>query len=204
MTDAMTVAGARVEAASDRELVLASYERAEAFEALFDRHATAIYRYLRLRVGSGLAEDLAAETFTRAFQGRRRFDRRAESALPWLFGIAANLIRMHRRTEERRLRAYARSPVGSHPAPAEDSHNRVDAAAVRLALAAALASLPATQREVLLLHAWADLSHDEISAALGISNGTVRSRLHRARTHVAERLARFGNETSGNAIHRIQ
>lgn len=161
---------------SDRDLILSSLERPERFETVFARHGATIYRYLRRRVGEDLAEELVAETFARAFRARGRFDPRGEWALPWLYGIAANLLRMHRRTEERRL--------GSS----------LDAVALGPALAEALAGLPPGQREVLLLHAWADLAHDEIAAALGISTATVRSHLHRARARVAERLTPFGNE----------
>jgi RNA polymerase sigma factor (sigma-70 family) len=184
-----------VRAPSDRDVIRSSRERPECFEAVFDRHATTIYRYLRRRVGAALAEDLTAETFARAFRARRRFDPRGESALPWLYGIAANLLRMHQRAEERRLRAYSRAAErGFAPSPSADSDNRLDTVALRPALAEALATLPLGQREVLLLHAWAELSHEGIGAALDISAGTVRSRLHRARVHIAERLAQSGNE----------
>lgn len=179
----------------DRDVVLISHERPECFEAIFDRHATTIYRYLRRRVGASLAEDLVAETFARAFRARHRFEPHGESALPWLYGIAANLLRMHRRAEERRLRAYARAAVhGVESSPSADSDRRLDAVALRPALAGALARLPLGQRDVLLLHAWEGLSHEEIAAALEISGSTVRSRLHRARVQIAERLARSGNE----------
>lgn len=142
---------------SDRDVIASSLERPQCFEAVFERHATAIYRYLRRRVGAALAEELTAETFARALRARRRFDRRGESALPWLYGIAANLLRMHRRAEERRLRAYARAANrGLEPPPSADSDHRLDAVALRPALAAALADLPHAQREVLLLHAWAE------------------------------------------------
>ena len=184
----------------DDDVIVSSFERPECFEAVFDRHATTIYRYLRRRVGEALAEELTAETFARAFRGRRRFECRCESALPWLYGIAANLLRMHRRAEERRLRAYARAAGRSLASPPIYSDQRLDAVALRPALSAALADLPHAQREVLLLHAWADLSHEEIAAALDISSGTVRSRLHRARAHVAERLARTGNKAGDESM----
>jgi RNA polymerase sigma factor (sigma-70 family) len=191
--------GAR--APSDRDVIASSRERPECFEAVFDRHGGTIYRYLRWRVGAALAEELTAETFARAFRARRRFDRRGESALPWLYGIAANLLRMHRRGEERRLRAYARETErGFEPSLNADSDYRLDAAALRPALAEALASLPHAQREVLLLHAWAELSNEEIAAALGISAGTVRSRLHRARVYIAERLACSGNKAGDDSM----
>jgi RNA polymerase sigma-70 factor (ECF subfamily) len=199
----MTAPAEGAGAPCDDDLIVSSFERPECFEAVFDRHATTIYRYLRRRVGEALAEELTAETFTQAFRSRRRFDCRGASALPWLYGIAANLLRMHRRTEERRLHAYARAAGRSlAPPPSCDSDQRLDAASLRPALAAALAALPHAQREVLLLHAWADLSHEEIAAALDISAGTVRSRLHRARAHVAERLARTGNKAGDDSMVR--
>jgi RNA polymerase sigma factor (sigma-70 family) len=58
-------------------------------------------------------------------------------------------------------------------------------------LAAALGELARDQRDVLLLHAWAELNHDEIAAALGIAPGTVRSRLSRARGLLREHLGEF-------------
>lgn len=186
---------------SDRDVIAASFERPECFEAVFERHATAVYRYLRRRGGAALAEELTAETFARAFRARRRFDRRHGSALPWLYGIALNLLRMHRRTEERRLRAYARAAEGGSELPGSaDSDHRLDAAALRPALVAALADLPRAQREVLLLHAWAELSHEEIAVALSISPGTVRSRLHRARLYIAERLPQSGNKAGDDTM----
>lgn len=112
---------------------------------------------------------------------------------PWLFGIAANLLRRHRRAEERRLRAYARAAMAPGDASAFDGvDERLDAAAATVALAHALASLGPGERDVLLLHAWADLSYEQIAGALAIPVGTVRSRLHRARGVASELLARSG------------
>jgi RNA polymerase sigma-70 factor (ECF subfamily) len=162
----------------------------EQFEVLFDRHFASIHRYLRRRVGSELAQELAAETFLQAFRGRRRFSAGADSALPWLYGIAANLIRMNQRAEERRLRAYARVAGRGREETPDDAgtEERLDAAALAPALAAALAALSPVSREVLLLHAWGELSHEEIAEALRLSPAAVRTRLHRARTQVGEML----------------
>jgi RNA polymerase sigma-70 factor, ECF subfamily len=180
---------------TDAELILRSWERPERFEVIFDRHFASIHGYLRRRLGESGAEELAAETFARAFGLRRRFDARHASALPWLYGIAANLIRMHRRAEERRLRAYGRAVErDAQPPTGEDDDARLDAAALAPALGEALATLPPAQREVLLLHAWAGLSHAEIAEALGIAPAIVRQRLHRARTHVAGRIERPNGE----------
>jgi len=83
---------------TDGELIAAALERPERFEAIFDRHAVSIYRYLRRRVGDQLAEELTAETFTRALHALGQFDTASASALPWLYGIAVNVIRMHARS----------------------------------------------------------------------------------------------------------
>lgn len=177
---------------SDAVIIAASMLDAASFALIFDRHFDEIDRYLARRVGVSLADDLAAETFVIAFRSRARYDRETPDARPWLFGIAANLVRRHWRTERRRLRAYARTGVDPLADEVSEAERRVDALAAAPALAGALASLSAAEREVLLLFAWADLSYEEIAAALGIPVGTVRSRLSRARARVRELLSPSG------------
>lgn len=169
----------------------------EDFAAVFDSHYAEVYRYLRRRVGSQLAEEMAAETFVVAFRERRRYDPAIAEIRPWLFGIAANLMRRERRRERRELRAYARSgtdPVAPDPAEVD---SRIDAHRESRHLAAALASLPSRDREVLLLFAWAELSYEEISQAQGIPIGTVRSRLARCRAQMTGRLETDGQNPDG-------
>ena len=182
----------RDEGISDAALIVSSTSDPDRFAEIFDRHFAEIDRYLARRVGAELADDLAAETFVVAFRARSRYDPAALDARPWLFGIAANLVRRHWRTERRRLRAYARSGVDPLQDATEDADRRVDALAAAPGLAAALARLSPSEREVLLLFAWADLSYDEISRALGVPAGTVRSRLSRARAHVRELVSPNG------------
>jgi RNA polymerase sigma-70 factor, ECF subfamily len=173
----------------DASVLRRSIDQPECFAVLFDRHFAHVYRYLRRRVGDELAAELAAETFLRAFGSRRRFAGDGSSVRAWLFGIAANLVRMKYRTEERRLRAYARAAAdltGHEPAIAVE--DRLDAEALGPALALALARLTPALREVLVLHAWGDLSHDEIAQALGCSSQAVRTRLSRARGQLAAGL----------------
>jgi DNA-directed RNA polymerase specialized sigma24 family protein len=86
---------------TDASLIAASVREPERFAVLFDRHFAAVHRYLQRRLGRDVAEELAAETFVTAFAGRLRYDGSRESARPWLFGIAANLVRHQRRTERR-------------------------------------------------------------------------------------------------------
>ena len=176
-------------AETDAAVIASSLERPERFEVIFDRHAAAVYRYLRRRVGDQLADELTAETFKRALSARRGFDTRTPSALPWLYGIAVNLIRMHVRSERRRQDAYRRFAQSRiEPSSADDVHARLDAQALEPALGAMLGSLSRDEREALLLHAWAGLSPAEISEVLSVSAATARKRLHRARAKAARRL----------------
>jgi RNA polymerase sigma-70 factor, ECF subfamily len=174
----------------DANAIKASLAEPSAFEPVFDRHFSAVHRFVRRRVGLALADDIASETFTRALASRARFDTSRASALPWLLGIAVNLVARHYRDEERQLRAYARTGVDPVLAGEDAADARLDAASSRRRLAAALADLRAEERDVLLLHAWADLGYEELADALGVPIGTVRSRLSRARANMRESLAR--------------
>ena len=170
----------------DSELIHRSRAEPRLFAEIFDRYHGDLHRYLRRRVGAGLAADLAAETFVTAFARRGAYHDQGGDARPWLYGIAHNLLRNHLRHEHRRLAAYARhgvDPVEDAGALAEFSlaDARADAAAAGGPLRLALAGMPAGDRDVLLLFAWADLSYAEIAQALNIPVGTVRSRLNRAR-----------------------
>lgn len=177
---------------SDGEVIAASRANPERFGLIFERHHAAVLAYLRRRVGASEATDLAAETFVTAFRTRARYDVERESARTWLFGIATNLLRHHWRREGRRLRAYART--GSDPVASglEDAEDRVDAGRAGPKLARALASLPRVERDVLLLHVWADLAQTEIAEALEIPIGTVYSRLSRARARIREGISASG------------
>jgi RNA polymerase sigma factor (sigma-70 family) len=176
---------------SDAELIRASATDPQLFRALFERHFEAIFRYFGRRLGREAAEDLTAELFLRAFESRGSYDLDRPDARPWLFGIAANLMRHSWRKEKRRLRAISRQPAdvpaGRDDAEARDA--RLDCEATRPALARALARLGAGELEVLLLVAWADLTYEEVAFALAIPVGTVRSRLHRARVRMQRALA---------------
>jgi RNA polymerase sigma-70 factor (ECF subfamily) len=170
---------------TDAQTIAASLEDAARFGLIFDRHFVAIHRYLYRRAGREIADDLAAETFAQAFDHRHGYDPAREDARPWLFGIASNLMRHHRRAERRRLVAYVRTGVDPVSEIDVDAvHDRVDAEAVGPRVALALARLDARDREALLLLAWADLTYPQIAEALGIPVGTVRSRIHRARRRV--------------------
>jgi RNA polymerase sigma factor (sigma-70 family) len=189
-----------LETCTDAETIAGSGERPERFAEVFDRHFVAVHRFLQRRVGRHLADDLAAETFAEAFRRRDRYDG-SPDARPWLLGIAVNLVRRHYRSERRQLLAYARTGVDLIAyRELADEDERIDAVAMRRRLALALSSLRDVDRDALLLFAWADLSYEEIAKALGIRVGTVRSRLHRARSRIRAML----DAPAGSASHDLQ
>ena len=157
------------------------------FDEVFAAEFGPLHRYLRRRVGASGADDLAAATFAAAYGDWERFDA-ARPVRPWLYGIAANLMLHHWRSERRMLRAYART--GVDPVLGDDAElvERVDARARRRELAAALAELRPQDREIVLLHSWGELSDSEIATALSLPVGTVKSRLHRTRERLRNRL----------------
>lgn len=165
---------------TDAMLLLRSTAEPNVFAELFDRHATAVYRYLARRGGPQLADDLTGEVFTRAFAARHSYDTTQPEALPWLYGIAHNVLRSEVRGRAREISAGARWAGRADPDAAyEEVDERLDAQ--REPVLDVLATLPATERDVLLLVAWENLTPTEAAAALSIPAGTARSRLHRAR-----------------------
>jgi RNA polymerase sigma-70 factor (ECF subfamily) len=171
----------------DGEAIAASLADPPAFGVIFERHFGAIHGYLRRRLDCQLADELASQTFLVAFDRRAHFDHRRFDARPWLFGIATNLTRNHRRREIRELRAIAE--LTPDPVIGIDGvESRIDAERMRGLLAQALADLPSEEADVLLLLVWAELDQSEIAAALAIPVGTVKSRLSRARGRLQAEL----------------
>ena len=133
----------------------------QAIEGLFVDHFGSIHRFAACRVGRDAALDIAAETFAQALRSLDHLDAERD-ARAWLFGIATNVLRHHRRAEERRFRAYM-TVAGLREAPGEDGQGGEDDSLARERLVEALISLDARDRETLLLFAWADLSYESIS-----------------------------------------
>jgi RNA polymerase sigma-70 factor, ECF subfamily len=162
-------------------VIARSLGEASVFSTIFDRHFDAVFRYLARRIERARAEDLAATTFTVAFERRGSFRSDADTARPWLLGIATNLLRNERRAERRGLDLIARLR-GEERTPDRGLGETDDR------LAPLLRELDPDQLDVLLLYAWEELSYEEIAAALGIPIGTVRSRLARARSRLRAAL----------------
>jgi RNA polymerase sigma-70 factor (ECF subfamily) len=158
----------------------------DAFGQLFDRHANAIFAFCVRRTGDrSAAEDLVSTTFLHAWRRRAEMEPTAGGPVPWLYGIAANLVRRHLRSVGRHQAAVARLPLlQDEPDPSEAVAGRLDdGRRVRRALEA-VRSMPDDDQELFVLCVWQELSYEQAAAALGIPVGTVRSRLSRARARL--------------------
>ena len=100
-----------------------SLDTPASFALLFERHFASVHRYVSQRLGPDLADDLAAETFVVAFEGRASYDPLRPDARPWLLGIATNLVHRHWRAERRWLRACER--VASAPPDRRQSREMI-------------------------------------------------------------------------------
>src|SRR5262245_19661547 len=96
-------------AGQPRSVPLGDARRDPGFAALFDAHARPLLRYCARRVGLDVAEDVVAETFATAIERHRSRGLDGIDVVPWLYGIATNLLRRHRRNETRAYRAAERA-----------------------------------------------------------------------------------------------
>ena len=173
---------------TDSEIIQRSLEEPGVFSGIFERHVRPVGGYIRRRVGADAVDDVLSETFLVAFRRRASFDLGAESARPWLLGIATTVVKSHRAAEARQWRAFEASASAEEVAeetPQVASDSRIDADAALRALTPRIAALAAKDRDTLLLHAWGDLTYEQIASALGVPVGTVRSRLNRVRRKLA-------------------
>jgi RNA polymerase sigma-70 factor (ECF subfamily) len=155
-----------------------------------------VFAYLARRVGRDLADDLLADAFRLAIESYGRYDASKGSERAWLYGIASNVLRHHWRGERRHLAALERS--GGQPSTRFDPLlavlDRVDAESQSIRLLRAVAELDPIDRDVLLLRYWEELSTSDVAAALEMTPGGVRTRLHRVRSQLREAIDNTYNE----------
>ena len=156
-------------------------------ERLWAEHGDQVFAYAARRVGATEGEDVVAEVFVVAWRHRSR---RPRHELPWLYGVARNVISDHYRSSRRRGRLLER--VKSLPA---DSGDTIDADLDWIAVDSVLDSLSDDDREALLLTAWEGLKPREAAEVLGISSAAFRMRLSRARRRLRDLLAEKREET---------
>lgn len=164
-----------------------------AFTQLVDRYKHSLVNMLTRMVGSrDRAEDLAQETFLRLYQHADRYNEQGK-LLSFLFQIAGNLVR----SEERRGRRWRRivpifGPSLSAPLAPHQERGVLETEAQSL-LTAAIAELPLTYREPLVLHEIEGLPYEQVATICGLPEGTVKSRINRGRQKLRERLAPYWN-----------
>jgi RNA polymerase sigma-70 factor (ECF subfamily) len=150
----------------------------ERLERLYAGCRDDLYAYLASLLGDrGLAEDVTALAFERAFRRRRLFNARRGSERAWLFGIARNAA-----LDELRRRKRTSAIVGDLPTDPWDEDGELDAVVRRATVRAAVAGLTPRERELIALKFHAGLSNPEIARVLGVSESNAGTLLHRTIT----------------------
>lgn len=166
---------------------------AAAFEELYSRREPAIYRYALYRAGSAdVAEEVVSETFLQLMNPNSHFDPAKGTLEGWLYGVARNLVRVARR----------QGPVEE----AVDSacHHDILGGLIHseniAALHRALSDLPDRYRDAVILCDLEERSYEDAARILGRPIGTIRSRLHRARALLANKLRWINNPSPAGTV----
>ena len=184
---------------SDASLIRLSQTHPESFTGIFERHAESLRHFLSRSAPHAVLDDLVSETFLTAFRGRESYDSSYGDARPWLFGIATNVSRHHWRSVGRQAARMARLRVDeSTDEIADEVESEVIGNDEVERIQAALAQMDERYRVVLLLMAGPGLTYQEMSQALGIPVGTVRSRVSRGRGQLRELLGLSGQYEDRN------
>jgi RNA polymerase sigma-70 factor (ECF subfamily) len=170
---------------TDASLVRGAVTDPSGFSELYARHVDAVYRWFHRRL-DWAASDLTAETFARAWLSRSRFrDERGGTALPWLLGIAANVLADTVRRDRVETRARERLGLPLDLA-ADDGYAEVEERlSPRLALERCLGSLPEHERSALELRVLDELSYAQVAKRLAIRPAAARLRVSRALRRLA-------------------
>jgi RNA polymerase sigma-70 factor (ECF subfamily) len=170
---------------TDASLVQAAATEPADFAELYTRHVGTVYRWFQRRLGWA-ASDLTAETFARAWLVRGRFrDERDGSALPWLLGIAANVLADTVRRDRVETRARERLGLPLDLA-GDDGYSAVDERlSPRLSLERSLRSLPEHERSAIQLRVLDELPYAQVAKRLAIRPAAARLRVSRALRRLA-------------------
>jgi RNA polymerase sigma-70 factor (ECF subfamily) len=178
-----------VAAPTDAELLRASRSDPDVFRSLYSRYRERLFRYFVRRTGGeDAALELTAETFSRVWVMRERFeDQRDGSVAPWLFGIARNVLLMSVRRGEVERRTASR--LGVLERLDLEAPVTVPEAGWAQGADELLDTLPLSQSEALRLRIIDELDYDEVAEALGTSRSAARVRVHRGLAALRQRLS---------------
>jgi len=174
--------------ASDSDLMAMTGSEPEAFGELLKRHSRSVYAYCARRTGNlDLAEDLTSIVFMEAFRRRRKLQLSNAIALPWLFGVANNVVRNADRSLRRYRSALRRLPIPASGVSSEEgTMERLGAQEAFARALEAISTLTQAEQDVVVLVLWSEFTYADAATALGIPVGTVRSRLASARAKFKE------------------
>jgi RNA polymerase sigma-70 factor (ECF subfamily) len=162
-----------------------------AFETLYQRHMPPVYRYALRMTGSELdADDVVQELFLALIRAASGYDPARGELRSYLYGMARHLI-LRRLPAERPL-----DDDTPEPAVEDDPFDRLDLEQRVELVRTAVASLPACYREVIVLCDLEEMDYADAAATIGCAVGTVRSRLHRARAILLDRMERWKCRTA--------
>ncbi len=165
---------------TDADLISRSFSAPELFTEIYRRHRDAITAYATGRVKGHRIEDVVADVFVAAFRSRHNYDLGEANCLPWLYGIARNVLRNEYRWWQRHKPSKVPIDVADGIADfADEVVDRVDAEALLAHISPIIVDLRDEERVSLELLA-DGLSYSEIAAELGCEVGTVKSRISRA------------------------
>jgi RNA polymerase sigma-70 factor, ECF subfamily len=171
----------------------------DAFEAIYCRYHAIVYRFARSMTGSvAMAEDVTQEVFMALMRDLARYDPQRARLSTYLYGVARNVTRARLRREPRVVRLDDLFSNGSEPLSPDDPSAALARSEDLLRLRHAIIRLPSRYREVVILCALHELSYTEAAAVIGMPVSTIRSRLHRGRTLLVERLR--SSQPEGSAI----
>ena len=177
----------------------------DASKLLIERYAPMIYKYFRaMELSSGQIDDLMNETFTAFWESIHQFQGRS-SLKTWIYGIAHNIRSRHFTEKQKGLRALTKPFIerfksfyaqNKHKTPEEE----LIIAESKQLVSIALKSMPISLREILVLRFMEELSLEETANILKIPTGTVKSKTHRAKEVLREKLSRL-QQSSGYSIN---
>jgi RNA polymerase sigma-70 factor (ECF subfamily) len=160
-----------------------------AFTTLYRRRQGGVYRYaLQMSGNVVIAEEVTQDTFLALFQDGHRFDSARGTVSSYLYGIARNLVLRNFEKAQRWVELEDDDAGALPDLSAEDPLSGLTRRETIDAVRKAIESLPEAYREVVVLCDLEDLSYEEAAAVLGCALGTIRSRLHRARALLSEKL----------------
>jgi RNA polymerase sigma-70 factor, ECF subfamily len=187
--------------ADDELLRLTASGSEPAFTTLYRRRQGAVYRFaLEMSGSTTIAEEVTQEVFMALLGDTNGYDAKRGPLTSYLYGIARRMVWRHLERRRSHFPIEGEREDGRTPAyliaPEEIERNLARDEEVRSVRRAVLA-LPGGYREVVVLCEFHELSYAEAARVLGCAVGTIRSRLHRARALLAERLHATSSRSTG-------